>query len=309
MIYQALLYSRSLAKDYRWMIVPSEVSPESLKALKQLYNVYDKNKHAFSKSAVSPLYCLKHSEGVFFVSCGFTGHKDKDGRDIYCLQGVSIANEYQKRFWLMLPGMLANFNNTDLLNMWGKINFHGADDIIHRASEEYSFEPDWQEKSFAEGAKTAVSNPAEKTSTNETSNVSFDKKGLKELSRLLSLRQECVSFAFGATPEMIKKFNFKIVAWAGNSPPMGGTTEPGTTEHIPPVLITSGQKKDVNATLDNPMDRFNPVKKRDLPQIGIPKGNTASQILNQCVLWFMSLFKIGEKIKRFRSSGQQKDMQ
>ena len=299
MIYQALLYSRSLSKDYRWMIVPQKVSPESLKALNQLYNLYDKYKSTFSKSSVLPLYCLNHPEATFLVSCGLSNHKDKDGRDIYCLQGISVAHEYRRHFWFILPWILANYDSEGLLNVWRNIDFPVADDIVRRTSGDCFFKLDQLDESLAGLTKTPKYIP-EILPINDPSYISFDKNGLKGLSHLLSSYHDCIDFAFGATPEMAKNFDFKIIAKVGSRSKM--------KRNIPPSLVPdNGQDKFVGEHINDPIDRFDPRKKGDLNQTKILRGNGSSRILGQYLPRFLSIFKIGKKLKRSRSSTQRID--
>jgi len=306
MIYQALLYSRSLSKDYRWMIVPSKVSPESLKALNQLYNLYDKYKSTFSKSSVLPLYCLNHPEATFLVSCGLSNHKDKDGRDIYCLQGISVAHEYRRHFWFILPWILANYDSEGLLNTWRNIDFPVADDIVRRTSGDCFFKLDQLDESLAGLTKTPKYIP-EILPIDDPSYISFDKNGLKGLSHLLSSYHDCMDFAFGATPEMAKNFDFKIIAKVGSRSKIKKTIEMVTAGLTPSLVSDDGQDKSIDEYLDDPIDRFDPRKKGDLNQTKILRGSSSSRILGQLLPRFLSVFKIGKNLKRFSSSSQRKD--
>lgn len=307
MIYQALLYSRSLSKDYRWMIVPSKVSLESLKALNQLYNLYDQCKHAFGKSSVLPLYCLNHPEATFLVSCGLSNHKDKDGRNIYCLQGISIPHEYRRHFWFILPWILAHYDGEGLLNTWRKTDFSGADDIVCRTSENYSFKLDPLDESLAELMKTPKS-PAGKLFIHEPTYIAFDTVGLKELSHILSSYHDCIDFAFGATREMIKAFDFKVIAKVESRSKAKSSTR--ATVEIKTVDIPSSSTPEIreeaaSGTPNDPLDRFDPRKKSGLNQPKTLGGNGSSRVFNQLLPRFLSLFKIGKKLKRSGSSSQQ----
>lgn len=306
MIYQELLYSRSLSKDYRWMIIPPKVLPESLKALNQIYNLYDKYKSTFSKSSVLPLYCLNHSEMTFLVSCGLSNHKDKDGRDIYCLQGISVAHQYRRHFWFILPWILANYDSKGLLNAWKNIDFSGADDIVRRTSEDHSFKLDQLDESLAELTKKPKST-VEKLPIDEPLYISFDKNGLKELSHLLSSHHDCMDFAFGVTPEMAKNFDFKIIAKAGRRPKGKSSTELATADRVPSFISDDGQDKSIDKHFDDPVDRFDPRKKVDLDRGKIFRGNGSSRIFSQFLPRFLSVFKISKKLKRFSSSSQRED--
>ncbi|MGQ3684327.1 MAG: hypothetical protein ACUBOA_04835 [Candidatus Loosdrechtia sp.] len=308
MIYHELLYSRSLTKDYRWMIIPPKISRESLKALNQLYNFYEKHKGAFNKSPVPPFYCFNHPEAIFLVSCGLSDYKDKEGRDIYFLQGMSASNKYKRHFWLILPWILNNFTGNYLLNPWSKLDFRSADNLVRHASGEYSLKIDQLTESLAELAKTQKSIP-ENITGNRSAFISYDKEGLKELTRLISSTyHDCMDFAFGATPEMVSTFNFRIIAKAEGRSTVKNT---GTrTAQINP--LPSHVREGVVRESVYDIDRFDPKKKRNhlhnhnnakrLHDKKKPPGeNNSSHLFHQFLPRVVSLFEIGKKLKqRFR---------
>ncbi|NUO08299.1 MAG: hypothetical protein HUU08_06390 [Candidatus Brocadia sp.] len=306
MIYQELLYSRSLSKDYRWMIIPSKVSPESLKALNKLYNLYDKDKGAFSKSSVSPLYCLNYPEMTFLVSCGLSKHKDKEGRDIYSLQGIGVPREHRRRFWFILPRMLANYDSKDFLNVWGKIDFSGADEVVRRASEDYFLKLDRQDESITKLTETPDS-ITEKLSLHEPAYLPFDRIGLNEMSRLITASNHtCIDFAFGATREMAKNFDFRVIAAAGVHSKRKNAVGAAGPERLT-SLVVSDRERTFGKISEDPVDRFDSRKKGDISQAKTFKGNVASHILSQFLPRFKSLLHIGKKLKRLRDSGMRKD--
>ncbi|MDN3511937.1 MAG: hypothetical protein NG784_11635 [Candidatus Jettenia sp.] len=306
MKYQELLYSRSLSKDYRWMIVPPKISPDSLKLLNQLYNLYDKYKNAFCKSPILPLYCLNHLQTTFLVSCGLSNHKDKDGRNIYHLQGISISHEYRRHFWFILPCILANYDGENLLNTWRKVDFPAADDIVRRASEDCFFKLDLLDKSLAELIKTSkfTLERFEELSIREPIYIPFDKNGLKELAHVIvSSDYGCVNFAFGATSEMIRAFDFKIIAKLGDNSNMRLNRRTRITESIPSFILDE-QDKDTRELVDDPIDRFDPRKKDNLNnQSKMLRRNNSFHIFDQFVPRFLSILRLGKKLKRSRKSG------
>lgn len=301
MIYQELLYSRSLSKDYRWMIVPPKVSPESLKTLNQLYNLYDKHKHTFSKTAVLPLYCINHAGMTFLVSCGPSNHKDKDGRDIYCLQGICVRQEYQRHLWLNFPWILVNYQTKGALNIWRSIDFSQADDLVRHASGDCFFRFGQEDKPLSELTKP-TNPPSGKLFTDEPTYISFDKDGLKELSHLLvSNYHTCVDFAFGVTPEMIKQFDFKIIAEAGNGSKIKNTGDMVTTEvassRVPAAKV-------IRELFEDPLARFDPKKNVDMPRMKVLRGSRYPRVFSQFLPRLLSLLKTGKKLNQSESSGQ-----
>ncbi len=298
MRYHALLYSRSLSRDYRWMVVPPKAAHEGLKALNQLYNLYDKNKSVLGKSPLPPLYCMTRGEATFLVTCGQSNLKDKEGRAIYYLQGISVARAYWKDFWHALPRILDNYGKSDLLNAWGNIDFRNADELARSVSSEYVY---WHEQpnNPPKNAARPALNP-EKSCASEPMQVSFDKNGLSELSSFITSscpEGECIDFAFGATPEMAGRFGFRAVALAGLRPTAGispaegiaaSVASPNTHDTIPSPGMVSGDST----------DRFDPRKKVEAKGGKSPKMAASFRILNQILPRFLSLINRG--IKRSR---------
>ncbi len=294
------------------MIIPPKISPEGLNALNRLYDLYDKYKNAFENPSVLPLYCLNHADATFFVSCGLSKYKDKDGRDIYCLQGISVPREYRRHFWSILPRILANYEGKGLLNSWKNIDFSGADDIVRRASEDYVLKLDQRDESLVKLTQTP--RPSEKLPVNEPVYIPFDTSGLKELSRLLLSFDDCIDFAFGATPEIIKKFNFKIIAKAGHRSKRKNSTGVVAAGIAPSPVSDGGQVRSVDEHFHDPVDRFDPRRKKadmiNKVELASTKnrlfcGNGSSRIVSQFFPRLLSVLKMGKKLKRSKGSGQQ----
>ncbi|HQU31170.1 MAG: hypothetical protein HRU72_00915 [Planctomycetia bacterium] len=307
MIYRELLYSRSLSRDYRWMIIPPKVSLESLQALNRLYDSYDEHKHILSKSSLLPLYCLNYPETTFLVSCGLSNHKDKEGRDIYCLQGISVPREYRRHLWFVLPWILANYDSKNLLNVWRNLDFSGADAIVRRISGDCFFEIDQTDESFTEMEK-GWNPPSEKLSTQESTYVSFNEDGLKELSHLIvSAYHDCIDFAFGVTPAMTKYFNFKIIAETdirSKRSNIKNKIPEGIASATPPSPVGYDHEKTIAEPFDDPISRFDPGKKDKAHRMNLLRENSSARLLGQFLPRFLSLFKIRERLKRFNGSNQ-----
>lgn len=314
MIYQELLYSRSFSRDYRWMIVPPQVSRESLASLNHLYNLYDQHKSAFEKSPVLPLYCLNHPEATFLVSCGLSDQKDKDGRAIYCLQGICVAREYRRQFWRVLPRILGHDDGKGLLNRWKNIDFSEADDLLRCISKEYSFAPDHPDEPLAKQTQTGISPPPEKLPVQKTAYISFDKNGLTDLCHALSLYRNCTDFAFGATPEMTKHFPFKVIAKVADRSKRNKDMETITAESTPSPVHDHDQARPADERFIDPVNRFDPRRKKDhtaqkVKRTGAQKNllreSGASRIVSRFLPRLLSAFKIGIRLKRQKSSDHQ----
>ncbi len=296
MRYHALLYSRSLSRDYRWMVVPPKAAPEGLKALNQLYNLYDKNKSVLGKSPLPPLYCMTRGEATFLVTCGQSNQTDKEGRAIYYLQGISVARAYWKDFWQALPWILDNYGKSDLLNAWGNIDFRTADDLARSVSDDYVYRHEQPNNPPKNAARPAL-NP-EKSCASEPMQVSFDKNGLSELSSFItSSCPEGTDFAFGATPEMAGRFGFRAVALAGLRPTTGISPAEGIAASVAFPSAQDTVSSPGTAPGDS-TDRFDPRKKVEAKGGKAPGMAVSFRILNQILPRFLSLINRG--IKRSR---------
>lgn len=313
MIYQELLYSRSLSRDYRWMIIPQKAPVDGLKALNQLYNMYDKYKDAFRKASVLPLYCLNHAEATFLVRCGLSDHKDKDGRDIYCLQGICVTREHRRHFWFILPRILAYDDSTSLLNRWRNIDFSVADDILSRTSEDYTLMSGPPDGPLVKQMQPGTSAP-EGLPVNKPTYISFDKNGLTELPHVLSLYHDCTNFAFGATPEMVERFPFRVIAKLAGHAKREKSMVTVTAESTPLRVPAPGLANSIDNHFIDPVDRFDPKKKKgDTTQKVKITGTKrklferrgTSRIVSQFFPRLLSVFKIGEKRKQRKSADHQ----
>jgi len=210
--YQHLLYSRSLSKDYRWMIVPQGSSADDLKKLRELYDRYDihKGKKAFHEADIDSIYCLQLSSITVLIRCCLSDYKDEYGREIYCLQGISISPAYKRHFWFALPWLLANHMAS--LNTWQKVNFQIADELRSTASNDYELDLNFNKLPLSDSSNIVPDN----TLPDDQILLSFNSDGFKQLLRFISSpHTPLVDFAFGTTPEMTQISNsFKIVASA-----------------------------------------------------------------------------------------------
>lgn len=214
--YQHLLYSRSLTKDYRWMVIPQWSSADDLIKLKELFERYDvyKDKKAFSEAEIKSIYCLRLSNMVAFVRCCSSEHQDSYGRQIYCLQGIGVQLKYDRHFWFALPWLLAE--HMFFLDVWRNTDFQSADELFKTTSKNFELDLNFRELPFMDQFSEL---PENSLSENQTS-LSFDQNGFKQLLRFISSpNTPAVDFAFGVVPEMLQVFkSFKIIASLQNRP-------------------------------------------------------------------------------------------
>ncbi|MBK7919174.1 MAG: hypothetical protein IPJ94_23495 [Chloroflexi bacterium] len=210
MKYQQILYSRSLSEDYRWLILPANISSPSLNRLKQFYDLFDIKKKQITNEPLTTIYCLNFINTTYLICCLRSNHKDSHGREIYCLQGISIDQVYRRHFWFVLPWLLTN--HIQILDIWQHIDFDGADRLNQYQSQTY--ELSLSKVDF--GAVNFLSNLTEqegKISKKAPVQITFDTQGFDELVSLIASPTFPLSnFAFGATIEMLDYFQFAIFA-------------------------------------------------------------------------------------------------
>jgi hypothetical protein len=114
MILNRLLYSRSFSKDYRWILVPAEQSPEDqdgitelLRQLNDEYDLYDRSKGLTPDGEGTLLFGKSVGAYGVLCRCGPTRHEDALGRRIFALNGLLARQEEKKEFAAALPYLVA----------------------------------------------------------------------------------------------------------------------------------------------------------------------------------------------------------
>lgn len=210
MRYQQILYSRSLSQDYRWMILPDGISNNDIRKLKQLYDMFDREKRRITTEQVSAIYCLSLFNATYLLSCSRSNDKDVSGRTIYVLQGISVEKPYIRHFWFALPWLLLNHKQT--LNLWQHINFKQADQLDKEQSKVYEVSLDKVQTVIPE-LVTGSSKLEGKLMSHEAVSLDFNAQGFEELVLLTASPLFSLSnFAFGATSEMLDHFKFSVFA-------------------------------------------------------------------------------------------------
>ena len=211
MQYTRFLYSRSITKDYRWMIVPPEIDISKLQVLSALYNAFDqyKSKKVFSNAPVQPLYLLNNGNRIFIVRTSATNQFDEYGRVIYAMQGISISGEsvYELRFGL--PYLLKDHEK--YFDILSEFSPYDADKLSFTPSEIKGVNFAISSNSIIE--KFGVPLPMH-FPTVEKKYLSYDENGFRDLMLyFLSPYVPLSEFAFGAVPEALKLLpQLKIIA-------------------------------------------------------------------------------------------------
>jgi hypothetical protein len=206
--YTQLLYSRSSTKDYRWMLIPEKISPDELRRLSDVYDVFDRHKNAsrLIHAEIPPLFLLKFENLYTLICCQKTPAIDEYGRTIYAMQGICVPLEQATQLRNCLPHILQE--NIDLLNVWASFSAKDGDKLAFTFSAENDFHLPTESAQHKRNSKKQT--PA----LDEMIITTFDKDGLDNIiSFFLAPGSPLVEFLFGATPEMPTMFpSAKIVA-------------------------------------------------------------------------------------------------
>ena len=115
MKYYHFLYSRTIGRDYRWIVVPPFLSANALRILNEIYDDIEDHRKIINR-VYPPLFCLKLPAGYILAQFIQTEFNDKDNRMIYSMQGLAVPNKNGREFWYCLPWLVINQN--EVLNPW-----------------------------------------------------------------------------------------------------------------------------------------------------------------------------------------------
>lgn len=218
MRYQYLLYSRSLRVDYRWLIVPPDVSPDDLSSLSALYDLSDLARQKSRTAGVPSVYCLRLSSIIALVECGHAGHEDAFGRPIHCMQGIAVSLSWAKGLCLILPYLLERHARE--LNVWGLVDFEDADRLTRSTLPDGEFGLDSIGQRMGLDSARKVPGIHPHIESGGQIQLPFSPDGYRQLiETVASPHVALVDFAFGATAELVGAFrSFRVIAWAKPGP-------------------------------------------------------------------------------------------
>lgn len=136
MKYQHLLFSRSINRDYRWMITPEYLSSSDLDSIVE-YFWLDEIRYILPIHP-STIYLFNLKNCSVLIRLCATKKTDKFGRRIDALQGICVPNYFGWYMRFVLPWILINVEK--YLNPINAVNFQNADTLAHTPSESYSFD-------------------------------------------------------------------------------------------------------------------------------------------------------------------------
>ena len=125
-----LLYSRTIAKDYRWILSSQFLDQQDSQIVQSFVDQFFKIKEFFSPKATSEvLYSqvLFLNKSVVILSCGKSQYKDNVGRAIYYVKGLAIGqqdiSDFTNHFSYVWNRVDSEFDS------WGQVEFSSADSV------------------------------------------------------------------------------------------------------------------------------------------------------------------------------------
>jgi len=242
------LYSRTLAKDYRWILRPSELTSEETRMLEDIFSIFTKYRSYYTKAKIQPLFCINFPQTtvLFTLRNGF--HRDENNRDIYSLEGISVNRRYRRAFWNDMPLILQNYGA--ILDVWSRIEFKNADKIDNQTSKLFSL------RELIPNTKTnetpATDDVFKTMDVSEVIIIPFDESGLAKLKEIINSPFFPLSdFAFGCTNTMmLENTDFRVVALVNKQGKLKFPVK-GLTKRYKSIKNTGAE-----------IERFNPVMRK-----------------------------------------------
>jgi hypothetical protein len=117
MKFDALLKTRSLKSDYRWVYCPDYVDQVLEEKMSFLVQMFQKNamKNFLEQEGLQNLYYIYDENGSILIRGGFSEYTDIYGRTIYAVEGLACPAEQNRLFWYALPYLVDRLLSTSLL--------------------------------------------------------------------------------------------------------------------------------------------------------------------------------------------------
>lgn len=212
MILHHILYSRTLSKDYRWILLPTFIEREDVETLNIVYDVYDNYKDikSLSQSKFPQIYCLNLKSACMLIMCRKTDFKDAHSRPIYSMEGVCVEHKEKKVFSAILQYLLDNYQM--YLNSWNVAAFDDADGLQRQERNTKLHIEDF--RANASETLLYIQSKPHLAAPIYPQTISFDEKGFVNLLALaVSSKIHLLNIAFGVTSELSNKIkSFEIIA-------------------------------------------------------------------------------------------------
>lgn len=133
-----LLRTRDYDRDYRWIFRPEYVDQVTEDRMSFLIQMMQKSemKQYLERESLRNIYYLYDENGSVLVRSGFSGSMDRQGRNIYAVEGIACPAEMNRLFWYALPYLVDWFLQRPMLReKWLRENH-----IEEHAASEYQIE-------------------------------------------------------------------------------------------------------------------------------------------------------------------------
>lgn len=214
MKYEALLFSASRKKDYRWLLVPEGFSKDHAQILLSIFNIYDRNKNTkiIKNAEVNPTFLVTFRDAAYLFTCGQTDKSDEFGRKIHAMQGLCVNENALFEFRNEISFIL--YESKTLLNIWSEFDEKEADNYSFSKSRVYNFERRMDRYDLLKIYSEVETLKPKNFFTNQPTLVPFSLVGFAQLIKYMTSPYVALpSFAFGAMPDMFEVYSrFKIIA-------------------------------------------------------------------------------------------------
>ena len=219
-----LLFSRSLVKDYRWILKPSYLSSADEAVLRAIYSSFDsiKENPVFRSGDLPLLCCLELRSAFVFFTCGTSQFCDSSSRAIYHLQGVAFEKSRNQDFKHAVPLIMAN--PLPALDAWSVFEINDPDGFLKldRISNEHRERvlklEELSDKLKQIGKKLTNINP-----NYLSQHIAFTRAGYESLLAFIACNKDkpVVEFMFGISVDFANRHDLRglYVAFIDKQPP------------------------------------------------------------------------------------------
>ena len=112
-----LLRTRDFDKDYRWVFRPDYIDDVMEEKIAFLIRMMQKSelKTYLTTESLHNIYYIYDENGSVLVRSGFSGSMDRQGRNIYSVEGFACPAEMNRLFWYALPYLADWLSRTPML--------------------------------------------------------------------------------------------------------------------------------------------------------------------------------------------------
>lgn len=126
-----LLRTRDYDRDYRWILKPAYIDRVTEDKMSFLIQMMQKSelKQYLEAESLYNIYYIYDENGSVLVRSGFSGSMDRQGRNIYAVEGFACPAEMNRLFWYALPYLVDRLTQMPMLReQW--MSGHGAQETV-----------------------------------------------------------------------------------------------------------------------------------------------------------------------------------